>query len=82
MRTTLSLDDDVAALIEKVRKSQDASLKEVVNAALREGLAHMVKPPAPRKKFRTTVHSAGRCYLPNLDNTAELLAIAEGEQFR
>ena len=82
MRTTLSLDDDVAALIEQVRKGKDASLKEVVNAALREGLAHMVKPPAPRKKFRTTAHSSGRCYLPNLDNTAEVLEIAEGEQFK
>ncbi len=82
MRTTLSLDDDVAALLEKVRKAKDASLKEVVNAALREGLVRMVKAPAPRKKFRTAVHSAGRCYLPNLDNTAEVLAIAEGEQFK
>ncbi len=82
MRTTLSLDDDVAALLEKVRKAKDASLKEVVNTALREGLAHMVKPPMSRKKFHTRVHSSGRCYLPNLDNTAEVLAIAEGEQFK
>jgi len=29
-----------------------------------------------------TVHDAGRCYLPNLDNTAEVLAYAEGEQFK
>ena len=42
MRTTLSLDDDVAALLERVRKAKDASLKEVVNAALREGLVRMV----------------------------------------
>jgi len=82
MRTTLSLDDDVAALIEKIRKKNDASLKELVNAALREGLARMVNPPAPRKKFHMTVHDAGRCYLPNLDNTAEVLAFAEGEQFK
>ena len=39
MRTTLSLDDDVAALLEKVRKAKDASLKEVVNAALRDAEA-------------------------------------------
>ena len=82
MRTTLSIDDDVAALIAKVRKSKDASLKEVVNAALREGLVRMVKAPAPRKKFRTGIHSPGRCYLPNLDNIAEVLASAEGEQFK
>ena len=82
MRTTLSLDDDVAALIEKVRKAKDASLKEVVNTALREGLVRMVQAPAARKKFHMTVHDAGRCYLPNLDNTAEVLAFAEGEQFK
>jgi ribbon-helix-helix CopG family protein len=82
MRTTLSLDDDVAALIQKIRKKTDASLKELVNAALREGLARMVDPPAPRNKFHMTVHDAGRCYLPNLDNTAEVLAFAEGEQFK
>jgi hypothetical protein len=82
MRTTLSLDDDVAALIEKIRKTNDASLKEVVNTALREGLVRMVQAPAPRKKFHMTVHDAGRCYLPNLDNTAEVLAFAEGEQFK
>jgi len=75
---TLDLDDDVTVLIAKVRKAKVASLiKELVNADLRKGLVHMVKPPASRKKFRTTVHSSGRCYLPNLDNTTEVLAIAE-----
>jgi hypothetical protein len=82
MRITLNLDDDVAALIAKIRTAKSASLKEVVNAALRDGLDRMLNAPAPRKKFRTGVHSAGRCYLPNLDNTAEVLAITEGEQFK
>jgi len=77
MRVTLDLDDDVAALIQKVREATRASLKVVVNSALREGLVRMVKAPAPRKKFRTGGHSCGRCYLPNLDNTAEVLAITE-----
>lgn len=36
MRITLSLDDDVAALIAKIRKTRGASLKEVLNAALTE----------------------------------------------
>ena len=69
-------------LIEKFCKAKDASLTEVLYAALREGLAQLVKPPATRKKFHTTVHSSGRCYLPNLDNTAEVLVIAEREQFK
>jgi hypothetical protein len=82
MRTTLSLDDDVAAMLEQIRKSKDASLKEVVNAALREGLRRIAEPPSAAQLFRTTPHDAGRCYVPNLDNTAEVLAFAEGESFK
>ena len=59
----------LSALIEQVRK---------INTSLKE-LAFMLRVPAPRKKFRTAVHSCGRCYLPNLDNTAEVLEMAEGE---
>ena len=36
----------------------------------------------PRKKFRIAVVSCGKCYLPSLDNTAEVLAAVEGEQFK
>jgi len=76
VRKTFDLDDDVATLLEKVRKGTSASLEEVVNSGLRLGLVRMLKP------FRTSVHSSGRCYLANLDNTAEVLAVAEGEQFK
>jgi len=82
MRITLDLDDDVAALIAKIRKVKNVSLKEVVNEALRDGLVRILQPTLPSKKFHTDVHFAGRCYLPNLDNTAEVLVIAEGEQHR
>jgi hypothetical protein len=40
------------------------------------------KSLAIRNKFRTAAHSCGQCYLPNLDNTAEVLAVAEGERFK
>jgi hypothetical protein len=76
VRKTFNLDDDVAVLLEKVCEATNASLKDVLNAALRLGLVRMMRP------FRTRVHSSGRCYLPNLDNTAEVLAIAEGHQFK
>jgi len=82
MRTTLSLDDDVAALLERVRKSRKAGLKQVVNSALREGLSRMLAPAPPRKPFRTRAVSLGRCYLPDLDNIAEVLASAEGDHYR
>lgn len=35
MRTTLSLDDDVAALLEQLRKASAATFKQVLNDALR-----------------------------------------------
>jgi hypothetical protein len=83
MRTTLSLDKDVAAALERVRKARKASLKQVVNEALRQGLARMATPPAaPRRPFRTRTFSLGRCLIGNVDNVAEALAIAEGERFK
>ena len=36
MRTTLSLDDDVVALLEQARKAKDATFKDIVNQALHE----------------------------------------------
>jgi hypothetical protein len=74
--------DDVAALIDKVRKATITSLKGLVSAALRDGLVRMMNAPTPLKKFHTTPHFAGRCYLPNLDKTAEVLAIADGASFK
>ena len=82
MRKTLNSDNDVVGLIQKVLKATNASLTEVVNSALRDGLIRRLEPPAPRMQFRTGVHFPGKCYLLNLDNTAEILAIAEGESFK
>jgi hypothetical protein len=82
MRTTLSLDDDVAALLEEVRKRRDAGLKQIVNEALRYGLEHLNKPAEPRTPFRTQAVDLGKCFFPNLDNTWEVLAEAEGESYK
>ena len=82
MRTTLSLDDDVAALLERVQEKRSAKLKQVVNEALRIGLARMVEPDPPRERYRTPSHAIGRCLLPDLDNIAEVLAVAEGDHHR
>lgn len=82
MRTTLTLDDDVAVLLRQIQEQRKASLKEVVNAALREGLAGLTKAPQPRRLFRTRGIDLGRCYLPNLDKISEVLAIAEGEGYK
>ena len=82
MRTTLTLDRDVAAVIERLRKTRNESLKDVVNEALREGLKHMAAPQRKQRAFRTKSVDLGRCMLPGLDNVAEVLAVAESESFR
>lgn len=83
MRTTLTLDKDVFAALERLRKARSASLKQVVNDALRQGLGQISSAPKPpRRSFRTKAVSLGRCLVGNVDNVAEVLAVAEGEAFK
>jgi ribbon-helix-helix CopG family protein len=79
MRTTLTIDDDVAAQLERLRRSRDVSLKELINDALRRGLQELSTKPKPKKPFRTKAVDVGEVYLDNVDNVAEVLAILEGE---
>ncbi|MFN7811268.1 MAG: ribbon-helix-helix protein, CopG family [Planctomycetia bacterium] len=81
MRTTLSIDDDVAARIEHLRRTLDKPLKDLVNEALRRGLAGMDAPRKPAA-YRTTPVDLGRCRLPNVDDVAAALAAGEGEGHR
>lgn len=83
MRTTITLEDDVAALLRQLRRRSNKSLKELVNAALREGLPRLMEgKPRSRPRFRVRPLEVGRCRLPALDDVAEALAAAEGEAFR
>jgi hypothetical protein len=49
MRTTLSLEPDVERLVKDAMHAQDASMKDVVNRALRQALRGGA--PVPVKKF-------------------------------
>ena len=82
MRTTLTLDDDVAAQLRRIQRREDRSLKDVVNDALRRGLQELGQPPTARKPFRVKTYDVGRCLIGNVDNVAEALAIGEGENFK
>lgn len=52
MRTTLTLDDDVARLVEDAMHRDRRTMKAVVNEALRRGLG----APAPAEPFQVRVH--------------------------
>jgi hypothetical protein len=81
MRTTLTIDDDVAASLERLRKTRRASLKDLINEALRRGIRDMTARPKPREPFRTRTVDLGEVLVP-VDNVGEALAIAEGESFK
>jgi hypothetical protein len=82
MRTTLSLDDDVAALIERLRAERGTGLKTLVNQALRQGLREMEGKPKQSEPYRTSGVDLGRCRLASIDDVTAALAAGEGEAFR
>ncbi len=72
MRTTITLEDDVAAAIDHRRRESDQGVSEVVNELVRKGLT--VKDP--REPFvQRTAHLGLKM---NVDNIAEVLTELEG----
>ncbi len=82
MRTTLTLDDDVAVRLEKLREERNDSFKAIVNEALRRGLDRIEAPPERREPYRLRPFSPGRCLVNELDDVAGVLAVVEGDDFR
>ena len=70
------------AELERLRRTREASLKELVNDALRLGLREMTSPPKKRKPFRTTSFDVRGVLVKNIDNIGELLAEIEEEWHR
>lgn len=56
--------------------------KDLINLALREGLKHLFAPQKKRSSFRTRSVDLGPCRAGNVDNVAEVLAVAEGESYK
>lgn len=81
MRTTLTLDEDVARLVQdEVRRSGD-SFKGTVNNLLRRGLTAS-REPHPRKPFVVTPIAMGMPPGLNYDCIPELLDEIEGPYHR
>ena len=76
MRTTLSLEDDVANLLKLEIRRSGVSFKEAVNHYLRLGLT-AAKQPA-RKKFVVKPRAMGLPPELSYDNVEELIEALEG----
>jgi hypothetical protein len=81
MRTTLTLDPDVAAKARKGAAQLGKPFKEVINSALRIGLDQVLQP-APARKYKTKPRRLGLRAGLSYDNVSELLARAEAEDYR
>jgi hypothetical protein len=82
MRTTLTLEPDVARLLDEVRRTRKIGLKDAVNLAMHKGLQELQKPASPRTVYLTRPHHSGTPRLANLDRIGDVLALAEGDDHR
>lgn len=76
-RTTLTLDDDVAAKLEAEVRRTGRSFKQTVNACLRRGLTE-APPRAGRRAFKVEARDMGLRPGLDLDNVEELLDQVDG----
>ena len=82
MRTTLTLDDDVAAKLKAESRRTGRPFRDVVNESLRRGLANR-RGTASRQLFRATARDLGNLRPGlSLDNVAELIEQVEGALHR
>jgi hypothetical protein len=79
MRTTLTIDDDVVAAIERRRRELNHTLKQEVNDLLRAGLlrAKEDRPKSGSPGFRVQPLDVGELLVP-IDDVEAALDIAEG----
>jgi hypothetical protein len=75
MRTTVTLDPDVAALIRRRMRELRVSFKQAVNDAIRAGVA----PQARSEPFRVQTAAMGKPSV-NLDRALQLAAESEDEE--
>ena len=81
MRTTITLDNDVAVMLEKLQKTEQKTFKQIVNEVLRMGLVQKKSIDLEPPKYSTPELEPGPCRYPDLDNIGELLAVAEREDY-
>lgn len=76
VRTTVTLSDDVAAAVQKLRRERSIGLSEAVNDLVRGGLA----AGRPAKPFRQKTHDTGNGR--DFSNVAEAMETLDGPAAR
>lgn len=76
-RTTVTLEDDVAAQLELRARQTGSTFKKVINQAIRAGLA-FEKSTKEEEDFRVAPRALGLRTGLSYDNIGELLELGEG----
>lgn len=77
VRTTVNVEDDVAAEIQRLRRDEGLGLSEALNLLARRGLA---APQRARRPFRQETADLGaRVDVTNIGDVLDLLDEGEGE---
>ncbi len=82
MRTTLTLDDDVAVMLEQARVKSAGNFKQLVNDLLRAGLQQALEPKVPAVPYRTPSSDAGKCLIGSIADIEHVLTELEGPMRR
>jgi hypothetical protein len=81
MRTTLTLDRDIAERVKSATRKSGRPLKQIINEALGAGLDQLSQPRVA-KPYRTKSRNMGLREGIQLDNVQELLSQIEGQDAR
>jgi len=82
MRTTLTLDEDIALKLKAESRRSGRTFRDIVNETLRRGLANR-RVTATRQAFKVTARDLGNLRPGlSLDNVAELIEQVEGSLHR
>ncbi|MGH3276657.1 MAG: hypothetical protein ACRDNZ_20305 [Streptosporangiaceae bacterium] len=83
MRTTVTLDDDLAIRLEQLRAERGTSFKDTLNDVIRRGMSVVNAPGQVSSAHAITRPlEMGRRLIDDIDSVPDALAIAEGEAFR
>jgi hypothetical protein len=80
MRTTVTLEEDVAVRLKRLRKNRP--FKDLVNDALRAGLDQIENTSSSKRRRYVITPVKGKPRRTDLDNIAEVIAEVEGDWFR
>jgi hypothetical protein len=81
MRTTLTLDDDVAAAVEHRRREHKHTLKQEINELLRLGLEHVDEPRPEIPEFRVEPLDAGGLLI-DIDDMSAVIDMLDAEDWQ